>query len=171
MKPEEHNRTLGLLHIVYGSLQSLLMLGMILFFLIVVPLTRNPSRGGAVPVAFFAMIMALIVFFQALFTIPSFVAGYGLLKQKNWAKTAGIIAGVLAAISFPHGTALCVYTMWFLFGENGKALYDRTAYRTPPMPDALHAASAQSEWSSHTAARERERGYVPPKQPPDWRQS
>ena len=107
MKPEEHNRTVGLLHIVYAGIQSLVMLGMILLFLVIGPITANPPRGGVMPVAFFAMIMALIVFFQALFTIPSFVAGYGLLKQKKWAKTAGIIAGVLAAISFPQGQ-LCV---------------------------------------------------------------
>jgi hypothetical protein len=67
-----------------------------------------------------------------LFTIPSVVAGYALLKRRPWGKIAGIVAGVCTAMSFPIGTAVAVYTFWFLFGETGKALYDGTAQTAAP---------------------------------------
>jgi hypothetical protein len=93
-------------------------------------------------------------------TIPSLIAGYGLWKKKKWAKTASIIAGVLAAMSFPVGTAVCVYTFWFLFSNPGKVLYDKPVYSLP---------QGQQVWGAQEIGSQRENQYVPPKSPPDWR--
>ena len=38
---------------------------------------------------------------------------------------------MLAGLTFPFGTALCVYTLWFMFGEKGKFLYHKAAYALP----------------------------------------
>lgn len=46
--------------------------------------------------------------------IPSLIAGVGLLKQKDWARTLAIVLAVLALASFPFGTAAGVYTLWVL---------------------------------------------------------
>jgi hypothetical protein len=57
-----------------------------------------------------------------------------------------------------------------MFSDAGRALYDKNFTRpqrpyelrdTPPPPSA-------SGWNARTS-REREREYVPPVQPPDWR--
>ena len=54
--------------------------------------------------------------------IPSFVAGYALIERQS-------LAGSSRLRSFPIGTAICVYTLWFLLSEPGKILYD-----TPSQP-------------------------------------
>ena len=95
--------------------------------------------------------------FYGLMTLPSLVAGYGLLKRKPWARTAAIIGGVTAAMSFPIGTAVCAYTFWFLFSEPGKLLYDKQQY-TLPLPGGLPVS-----------AQQRRDQYLPPPTPPDWR--
>ncbi len=90
--------------------------------------------------------------------VPSIVAGYALLKQRRWAKTAAIIAGVLAAMQFPIGTAVCVYTFWFLFSEPGKVLYEKPTYALPPPPPV---------WNNQSQMRSEDQHL--PRTPPDWR--
>jgi len=105
----------------------------------------------------------MLLFMGAIFSamvIPSFVAAYALRKRKRYAKVASIIAGVMAAMQAPFGTAVCVYTFWFLFSEPGKALYDN--------PQRMLPHAQQAAWSvNNTAAKDKE--YVPPPSPPDWR--
>jgi hypothetical protein len=155
MTPQEHNRFLGMAHLVYSAFQ-LLLAGMFSLFFWVMLSTDGSGRGGPPPVVFI-IFFGMIFFFYVVMTMPSIIAGCGLLKRKAWAKTASIIAGVLSAMQFPIGTAVCVYTFWFLFSDPGKALYDKPAYQLPPPPI----------WSN-PAASEKQREYVP-HTPPDWR--
>jgi hypothetical protein len=169
MTTEEHNRFLGIAHLVHGGLQALWMVVMFVFviFMMAFAAADTPRGGDAFPFVFFMMFMLVAVIMSVLFTIPSFVAGYGLLKRKQWAKTWGIIAGVLAAMSFPIGTAVCVYTFWFLLGDAGKDFYSKSQAEQPSRerdrlflePDsATYDAGA---WNSQT-----KREYA---QPPNWR--
>ncbi|MBV9216085.1 MAG: hypothetical protein JO053_07910 [Acidobacteria bacterium] len=41
-------------------------------------------------------------------------------------RTLGIIVCILALFSFPFGTALGIYGLWFLFSDGGKSLYQGT---------------------------------------------
>ena len=95
--------------------------------------------------------------------LPSFIAGYAMLKRKSWAKVAGIISSCLCALSFPVGTALCVYTFWFLFSEseNFYRAQDAAAWR-----GSLRDANT-FDWQTRSASAARRNDYVPP--PPDWR--
>jgi len=158
LTPEEHNKYLGWSHIIYGSLFLGFMLLMVGFMFAMWGLTAADPNG---PPGFMFGLMGLM--FGAIYgamTVPSFVAGYALLKRKSWAKTAAIIGGVLAAMSFPIGTAVCVYTFWFLFSDPGKFLYDRPPYALSPGTQA---------WTANTVNRPREHQYLPPQTPPDWR--
>jgi hypothetical protein len=167
MTLDEHNRLLGILHLIYGGLHAAILVVVALFMgLALVPLSLMP-RGDAPPVFFFVAIFAFGLMLSALFLLPPFLAGYGLLKRKSWGRTAGIVAAVLMALNIPIGTALAVYSFWFLLGE-GARLHDPgrlpgaggyTLGDAPPHPEA--------EWFN--AARERERGYAPGAKPPDWR--
>jgi len=67
--------------------------------------------------------------------------GFKLLKEKKIGRTLGIIGSILALLSFPLGTAMGVYGLWFLFGDIGKNFYDgvETAgpqYQPPPPPNS-----------------------------------
>lgn len=167
MTPEEHNKTLGTLHLVYGGLQALIMFVLVGFFIFIGDMISR-APGSSPDLGFFFAIMAVIVLLNLIFTIPSFIAGYGLKKQKSWAKLWGIIAGVMAGMSFPLGTALCVYSIWFLLGDGGRELYeeDQTKGATKRR-EALYGAPQPAGWAGQYASREREREYAPP--PPNWR--
>jgi hypothetical protein len=157
MAPQDHNKLLGVLHLVYGALNTLLALFFVVLFGVISIVEREP-------VMFVIMTIVLLIVY-ALLILPSLLAGYGLLKRKRWAKVFAYISAALAAMSFPHGTALCVYTIWFLTSDTGKTIYDKSnvrasLYDAPPPPP-------QPFWSDRSKQPERE--YVPPPQPPDWR--
>jgi hypothetical protein len=163
MTAEDHNKYLGIAHLLYAGLYSFIMIAMSLFFLLMMGLIgASASRSNEVPPLFFLIILGFVFLINALFTVPSFLAAYAFLKRKSWAKVMGIVAGILAAMSFPFGTAVCIYTFWFLFGEKGRALYGERSYALPPPPPIFGTAVFEQ-------GREREREYVPPNTPPDWR--
>lgn len=117
----------------------------------------NPDGPPAFVMLFMFLFMGVI---YGGMTLPSFVAGYGLLKGKRWARTWAIIAGVVSAMSFPIGTAVCVYTFWFLFSEPGKAIFESQRYGLPPR---------RQMWIPDRIQQEKPVEYVPPQTPPDWR--
>ena len=158
MTPTSHNKTLGILHLAYAGLMALLM-GVMSIFMLALMIgmeTVNSNGGEQPPVGFFAFMVIVMVFLTLLYAIPSFLAGYALLKRKRWAKTMGLIAAIVASMNFPVGSALCVFSLYFLFGESGRLLYPEAARALP------------TSWASRTS-RELEREYVPPSAPPDWR--
>jgi hypothetical protein len=162
MTPEEHNKYLGMAHVAYGVLHILLMLATSAFvFVMIGPLTTVNASGNNRPMApFMAVILVVALVVNVLLAIPSFVAGYAFLKRKSWAKIAGIVAAALSALRIPFGTAVSIYTFWFLFSTPGRILYDNMARALPPAPPADWNAVEQSG---------RKASYVPPASPPDWR--
>jgi hypothetical protein len=168
MTTDDHNKTLGILHLVYAALQSLLLV--IAFSMsggVLYVLTHAPGRD-APPFVFFLIVLGIGLLFSLLFLIPPILAGVGLLKRKSWGRTAGIVAAILMALNIPFGTALSVYSFWFLLGK-GAQLYEDESKRfaryalgdAPPQP--------VSDWVDNDRRGERERVYAPSAQPPDWR--
>ena len=157
MTPEEHNKYLGWAHLAHGGLFLLFILAMMTMMTFAFWSMPGP---GAPPPAFIGIMWAFMLGFYGLMLVPNFIAGYGLLKHKSWAKTAAIIGGVTSAMSFPIGTAVCVYTFWFLFSEPGKSVYDRPRYALPPQ---------SASWTVNSVNTEKEKQYTPPPTPPDWR--
>lgn len=166
---EDHNKTLGILHLIYGGIHGLIWLLMMIFF---IPLFLGVGRGGDDGAIAFIIFMAVFGLFWLGFTLPSLIAGYGLLKRKSWVKIWAMIAGGLAGMSFPLGMALCAYTFWFWFSGGGKQFYEGPAqpsYGRPQRPGELYGAPQPSGWAEHRREREREYTYVPPSEPPNWR--
>ena len=155
MTPQEHNKYLGISHLAYGGLMCLLCLAIMGLFIGVLS-----SAPGGPPVGVMLFMTIFIGALYALMTVPSLVAGYGLLKRRSWARTASIIGAVTAAMNFPIGTAVCVYTFWFLFSEPGRLVFDKRDYMLPP---------GRQAWANETHQREPESVYTPPPTPPDWR--
>ena len=168
MTSEDHNKYLAYSHLGYAAFQLLMALVMGGFFLMIMGLAATDPKGGP-PAAFFALMFVFIMLFQLIFTVPSFIAGFGLLKKRDWAKSAGIVAGVLAAMSFPVGTAVCVYTFWFLLGAAGKDFYTGTSNsersrRPSSLLNEPSMTDARDGWTK------RESEYVPPSEMPNWRE-
>ncbi|HZI59362.1 MAG TPA: hypothetical protein VFD62_01555 [Pyrinomonadaceae bacterium] len=165
MTPEQHNKYLGWSHIAYAGFFALIFGLMMLLFGagIIGALLSEPGPTGPPAIMFVFMLVFMAVIFS-LFTLPSFIAGYGLLKRKKWAKVWAIISAVLAGGQFPMGTAVTVYTFWFLFSEPGKQMFDQNNYALPPGRQTW----ANQQWD-HDAQRQREGQYAAPPSPPDWR--
>jgi hypothetical protein len=172
MTPQDHNKVIGIMHLIYGGFNALTLLILVPLFIFMGSLLGlDPNVPGEI-MAIFGAFGVFFLLLAALFGIPPLVAGYGMLKRKEWARTASIIASVLAAMSFPFGTALCVYSLWFVFGE-GKEFY-ANSYAGEGQRGALPNASTFG-WDARSASqtRQQQQGepapYAPPPQPPDWR--
>ena len=159
MDGTDHNKILGLLHTVYGIL-SVVTIGLISAFMLVAFIVAAISERDAMPLIVVVVVIAVILLLNIVFALPSFLAGYAMLKRKRWAKSACVAAAVIDGMSFPFGTALCVYTLWFMFSPQGKLLYDNVgqAKALPPSPPP---------WQSKSSEPQAE--YIPPSAPPNWR--
>ena len=137
MTAQEHSKTLGILFLVYLGLQ---VLGVIIGLIFVVAFSgiilTNVNGNDAVPFAFIGIVFGVAMVISILLLIPIAFAGFKMFKEKSNAKIWGIIASIISLISFPIGTALGVYGLWFLLGEQGRQFYEggQIASKYPPPP-------------------------------------
>lgn len=168
MTNEQHNKTLGILHLVYGALHGLMMLMFAILFAIFVPVLRGSPNSDGLPFSIYLVFVTLIALFGLFYSVPSLVAGYAILKRKSWARLAGIISSVIAGMNVPFGTALCVYSFWFLFGQ-GARMYDTASLPTHE-PYSLRDGSVPSaDFFDRDLNRRSEREPTSPRQMPNWR--
>ena len=133
MTPEKHNRYLALVHLVFASVNILVIAGGI------VTIFWQGALGFAREEMIIDFIgIAVVSFMYLVCTVPSLVATWALIKRRQWAKTAAIVAAVGATMNFPLGPVVTAYTFWFLFNAPGKALYGK-------QPQAL--PSARTNWT------------------------
>ncbi|MCA1590004.1 MAG: hypothetical protein LC734_06345 [Acidobacteria bacterium] len=168
MTNEQHNTYTAYTFIAHGLFMLFItaMVGLIFFVISTVP---DEPGNPTPPRLFFGIMFAFIAAFYSFFMIPSFIAAYGILKKRPWARLSAIIAGAIAAVNVPVGTAACVYALWFFLGDNWKSVY----------PDATDSAGVHEEyaqipygdesgWQSRAseefAFRENDM-----RNPPDWR--
>ena len=156
MSPEQHNKFLAWSHLAFSALYIFMGVVFGIAFMLMF-IGMGSGHGDAPPAAVGVIFGLFFFFFYGVLNMPSLIAGYALLKHKSWAKVAAIIAGVMGGMQFPIGTAVCIYTFWFLFSEPGKQLYDQPARQLPPPPP---------HWSDQNAGA---RGAYVPRNPPDWR--
>ncbi|MDX6613368.1 MAG: hypothetical protein QOD75_2554 [Blastocatellia bacterium] len=171
MQPAEHAKILGIMHLAYGGMHLFSLFVMVIVFVVLGITMPFASRGnGMAPAAMFFVIGLFVALFTLILTVPPLLAGYALLKQKRWSKVAGAISAALALLSIPMGTALGVYTFWFLFGEKGRQLYhpNEFAWQVGHMRDALHGSQPPVDWGAKKGTALNPE-YIPPKDPPDWR--
>lgn len=159
MTPQEHNKYLGIAHLVYAGFQLLMIILMMVFMGTMMSSILGQARrmGDDSFPSFMPVILVFAGALQLAFTIPSMVAGFAFLKRRAWAKVAGIAGGIVAAMSFPIGTALAVYTFWFLFSDAWKQVYENLTPRMPPPPPG--------EWQPNYSADDGWVGYTPPARP------
>jgi hypothetical protein len=61
----------------------------------------------------------------ALFSAPSIVCGWGLLKFRPWSRILAIVLAAIALLGFPYGTVFGVYALWVLFSKGTEAVFER----------------------------------------------
>ena len=123
---DKHLTVLGALFIGLGILGLIGMLVvLVIFFLGSSILGIAAVQEGEVPLplvflpAGFGLFIASII---AVTTLPNFVAGYGLLKRRNWSLIVALIVAILNLPVFPHGTAVAVYAIWVFLQDETRQL-------------------------------------------------
>lgn len=114
---EQHLNVLGWL---YVGLSALLIL--VAFVLFVFMLFGGLMSGSGEDFVVTTLVGFGISTFMLLLSAPGFIAGYGLLKRKPWARTLSLVLALLNVMSFPVGTAVAVYTFWVMMQDDIVAL-------------------------------------------------
>ena len=110
---DTHVKALGWLWILNG------LLSVFMAIIGVVILILNVDDGGS---AVLACTGAVCFFLPGV--IAYILAGYGLLNYKSWARILTIILAILNLILFPIGTILGIYSLWVMFNDEAKALFE-----------------------------------------------
>lgn len=141
MTAREHNKLFSIFLFVSGGLQVLTGLGLGLIYagvgmaLLVGGQKEDEQFVGGIMLAASIAVGLLITAFggATLFT------AFKVLKVRKIGRTLAIVVSILSLLSFPIGTALGVYGLWFFFGDMGKQLYaeaDAPASFVQPPPDS-----------------------------------
>jgi hypothetical protein len=72
--------------------------------------------GGVFAVVFYLVLGLILVF-------PTATASRKMWKRRPGARVWGIVAAILVAWTFPVGTFLAIYGLWFLFSTPSRELY------------------------------------------------
>lgn len=117
---EGQTKVIGVLWIIYGSLGILLglMIVGLLFGISFLPEDQeSPILLRTVAIAGGGLI--------ALLSLPEVIAGFALLKFKEWGRILALIVAVLNVIWFPIGTALSIYTFVILLNTETSAVFQK----------------------------------------------
>lgn len=120
MMPQDHSKALG---IAYGLLTLPFVLIILASPLIIssnVDEYPSPKRNSQMLITMGVLCFVLLIILLLLFT------AYGLIKGKSSARTTALIISGLTVWFFPLGTALAIYSWWFLHSEDGKHMYRKS---------------------------------------------
>lgn len=130
MDLQAHKRTLGIIHLVYGSLIAVAFIFIGSFVTMLFPLIAdeiaNDVGDDADKVLLFveSLIQTIFILLLIFSALPSIIAGIALLQKKNWGIVLALIAGCVSIFSFPFGTAVGVYSI-FVFAKNNRTKNDQ----------------------------------------------
>ena len=120
---ETHKRILGILFVITGVFQLVVLSILSLFFATIFAFALSQVDGDeqAIVESILGIVRFIPILIIIIISIPSLIAGAGLLSKQKWAMTLALIIGCLKLFSFPVGTALGIYTIW-VYAEDQKQL-------------------------------------------------
>ena len=112
----EHRKILGIIYIIWGLFDLLLLTLAMIFVTRWLPLIDDGQEIMIISDILKMVFLTLIVFKS----IPCIIGGAGLLNGKKWAEPLVLIIGCIALFFFPIGTAIGVYTIYVYVQERKK---------------------------------------------------
>jgi hypothetical protein len=109
---DQHVKILGWLYVVTNAIFLLIGLCGLLFFVGIGSLAAFEGDPTALGVLTIIGVVALILF--AVLSLPGILAGYGLLKRRQWGRILALIMGILNLFNVPIGTLLGAYALFVL---------------------------------------------------------
>lgn len=127
MDLEAHKKSLGIFHLVYGILTSVVFLFVGSVASIMMPFIQDAiidSEGQDAELVIGLVSGILRITFLVLFifsALPSIIAGIGLISRRSWGVIISMIAGCVSLLNFPFGTVLGVYAIYVFIQNNNQA--------------------------------------------------
>lgn len=118
---DSHKKVLGILYMISGTLTLFGMLVLNAFLSVIFTFALQevePEEQKSVELLL-SFLQYLPAFVILVFSIPTLIAGVGLLARKSWATLFAMIVGCFKLFSFPIGTAIGVYSIW-IYSEEQK---------------------------------------------------
>jgi hypothetical protein len=110
---------LGWLFIAFGSITILVAL------LVFVVLAGSGAVSGDQQAMFITgTVGAAILVFLTVLSLPNLITGWGLLKQRPWARVLALILAALHVFAFPFGTLLCAFAYYTLLKPEAVRLFE-----------------------------------------------
>jgi hypothetical protein len=124
MTAKDHNKLFSILMMIKGGLSAFGALVVVLIYggIGLFGMSQGKKEDlvlGGIFVGV-AVVVGLILF---AFAFVEMMAGWKMFKEKSSGRAWGIVASIASLINIPLGTALGVYGLWFLFGDQGKQFY------------------------------------------------
>ncbi|MCL5746126.1 MAG: hypothetical protein M1541_19720 [Acidobacteria bacterium] len=123
----DHVRILAYLYIFFGALGLLAALAVLFIFggLAGIVGIANPQADDAwhVAIPILGIIGTVVFVLVLLLSLPSVIAGAGLLKFRPWARILTIVLSALNLPMAPFGTALGIYGLWVLLQQQTERLF------------------------------------------------
>lgn len=119
-----HIQTLGILWIIVGAfwlIPAIVMMALGTVAHAFIPFGN--AMGRVLGPAFLHLLGFGFLFVAA----AAFMAGWGLMQRRPWARTLTIVLGVLALFHPPFATALGIYTLWVLLPSDAAQEYTEMA--------------------------------------------
>ena len=128
---ETHVRILATIRIVFGILG---LIGALVVFLIFGGVAALVGAAGAnrdsdalITIPILGIIGTAIVLLIVILSVPSLIAGIGLLNFRPWARILTLIISAIDLLNVPIGTAIGVYGLWALLSPESERLFRRPA--------------------------------------------
>ena len=143
MTAREHNKLLSIFFFIQGGIQLLAGIFIVVVYGILggsMLAAGNTEQDQFVGGVFLVMAVVVGVIMLAISGFY-FFGGLKMLREQKIGRTLGIIGCIFALMGFPLGTALGVYGLWFLFGDEGRGFYEGIenagmSYTPPPPPNS-----------------------------------
>ena len=127
---DTHVRVLAVLHIVMGGIGIVIGLGCLLLFggiAGIVGVAGEPDALVAIPIL--SLIGGAVFVILLILSLPSIIAGIGLLKYRPWARILTIVLSAIDLLNVPIGTAIGIYGLWVLLSRETEPLFQRHLQR------------------------------------------
>ena len=129
---EGHVKAVAIIYIVLGCLGAcagLLML--VIFGGIAGAGMASGDPDGEAAAGFFALLGGFLLVLTLITSLPSILAGWGLLKRKSWARVLTIIIAALNLFWIPIGTILGIYALWVMLNKDTMPMFQPGGGGTP----------------------------------------
>lgn len=136
MTARDHNKLLSIFYFVAAGLQLIggVFMAIVYIFLGGAMMSASSRDDEQLMGGVFmgvGVLIGIIMIAIGAFTLFTATKVY---KTQPIGRTLGIILSIVVLLSFPIGTALGIYGLWFFFGDLGKGLYAGTGSPMPPPP-------------------------------------